>query len=111
MTGQSSFELCICIFSRYYVFFNFYSINEQDLFLPSFHAQYGYKNRYCATDIVYICEAALQSVVSIIQLLSSGYVGMANYCLRQNITTQGVATGGNVLPQAVIRHTNMPTGQ
>ena len=48
-----------------------------------------------------------------IQLLSSGYVGrtMANYCLRQNITSQGVAAGGNVLPQAVIRHANIPTGQ
>ena len=46
-----------------------------------------------------------------IQLLSSGYVGMANYCLRHIITTQGVAAGGNVLPQAVIRHANIPTGQ
>ncbi|KAK2169147.1 hypothetical protein LSH36_12g20040 [Paralvinella palmiformis] len=39
-----------------------YSINEQDLFLPSFHAQYGYKNRYCATDVIYASEAVLQDV-------------------------------------------------
>ena len=40
------------------------------------------------------------------QLPPSWYVGMANYCLQQNITTRGSALGGNVLPQAVIRHTN-----
>ena len=40
------------------------------------------------------------------QLLSSGYVGMANYCLRQNITTRGYALGDNVLPQAIFA---MPT--
>ena len=31
--------------------------------------------------------------------------------LRQNITTQGEAAVGNVLSKAVIRHSNMPTGQ
>ena len=35
--------------------------------------------------IRYTCER-------IIQLLLSGYVGMENYCLRQNITTQGMLT-------------------
>ena len=45
------------------------------------------------------------------QLLYSGYVGMANYCLRQNIATRGYALGGNVLPLAVIRHANIPTVQ
>ena len=45
------------------------------------------------------------------QLLSSGHVGMANYCLRQNITTRGYALSSNVLSQAVIRHAKLTAGQ
>ena len=60
----------------------------------------------------YTCRPIYEMTFAIVkQLLSSGYVGMANYCLRQNITTRGYALGGNVLPQAVIRHANIPTGQ
>ena len=39
-----------------------FSLDEADLFLPSFNAQYGYKNKVCASDIVYACEAVLETV-------------------------------------------------
>ncbi len=42
----------------------FCSFRENELFLPSFHAQYGYKNKFCAADVVRACEALLESVVS-----------------------------------------------
>ena len=35
----------------------------QDIVIPSFYAQYGFKNKLCATDAVYACDAALESVV------------------------------------------------
>lgn len=40
------------------------SFREQDLFLPSFHAQYGYRNKVCAMDVVYAAESTLESIVS-----------------------------------------------
>ncbi|KAK2193471.1 hypothetical protein NP493_12g04017 [Ridgeia piscesae] len=39
-----------------------YSIDEQKLFLPSFHVQFGFKNKFCAMDAVLACEAMLESV-------------------------------------------------
>ena len=38
-------------------------MSEQDLFLPSFHAQYGYKNKVCAADVIASCEAYLEALV------------------------------------------------
>lgn len=37
-----------------------YGISSQDIFLPSFHVQYGYRNKFCAEDVVHSCEAVLQ---------------------------------------------------
>jgi len=38
-------------------------LSELELFLPSFHAQYGYRNKLCAADVVQACEALLESMV------------------------------------------------
>jgi len=38
-------------------------LSELELFLPSFHAQYGYRNKLCAADVVRACEALLDSMV------------------------------------------------
>ena len=37
----------------------------QDIMLPSFAAQYGYKIKLCATDVVLACAAVLEGVVSV----------------------------------------------
>ncbi|ELT95314.1 hypothetical protein CAPTEDRAFT_224008 [Capitella teleta] len=39
-----------------------YGIHEHDLFLPSFLASYGYKNRFCASDVVRVCATLLESM-------------------------------------------------
>ena len=36
----------------------------RDIMLPSFTAQYGYKIKLCATDVVLACAAVLEGVVS-----------------------------------------------
>ena len=43
-----------------------FSFRDNELFLPSFHAQYGYKNKFCASDVVFACEALLESVVGLL---------------------------------------------
>ena len=40
-----------------------FSLSEEQLLVPSFKAQYGYKNRYCAADMVYSCESLLEAPV------------------------------------------------
>jgi hypothetical protein len=39
-------------------------LTMQDIVLPSFSAQYGYKVKLCATDVVLACAAVLEGVVS-----------------------------------------------
>ena len=41
-----------------------FRLSEADMFLPSFHAMYGYKNKFCAQDIVHAAEAVLEGIVS-----------------------------------------------
>jgi len=48
--------LCAVLYTR---------LSELELFLPSFHAQYGYRNKLCAADVVRACEALLESMVAI----------------------------------------------
>ncbi|XP_059141300.1 cell division control protein 45 homolog [Physella acuta] len=43
-------------------YMNKYGLDMQDVILPSFCMQYGYKNLLCATDYVYACTAILESV-------------------------------------------------
>jgi len=44
-------------------------LSELELFLPSFHAQYGYRNKLCAADVVRACEALLDSMVCVLHIL------------------------------------------
>ena len=37
---------------------------DEDVILPSFFAQYGYKNKLCATDVVHVTAAVLETSVS-----------------------------------------------
>ena len=53
----------ICGNSQWIFYVDVFSIDEQKLFLPSFHVQFGFKNKFCATDAVLACEAMLESVV------------------------------------------------
>ncbi|XP_033747411.1 cell division control protein 45 homolog isoform X3 [Pecten maximus] len=39
-----------------------YGLVPQDVVFPSFFAQYGYKNKLCATDVVLGCVATLESI-------------------------------------------------
>ena len=34
------------------------------MFLPSFHAQYGFRHKYCAVDLLHSCNAVLEAVTS-----------------------------------------------
>ena len=36
----------------------------EDVVIPSFNVQYGYKNKLCAADVVQACVATLESIVS-----------------------------------------------
>ena len=40
--------------------------------LPSFAAQYGYKIKLCATDVVLACAAVLEGVVSVCMFANVG---------------------------------------
>jgi len=46
-------------------------LNESELFLPSFHVQYGYRHKLCAADVVRACEALLESIVCILSFYTS----------------------------------------
>jgi len=37
-----------------------YGFRESDLFLPSFHAQFGFRHKFCALDYILACEAVLE---------------------------------------------------
>jgi len=37
---------------------------DEDVILPSFFAQYGFKNKLCATDVAYVMAATLEHNVS-----------------------------------------------
>ncbi|BFZ04616.1 hypothetical protein BsWGS_07655 [Bradybaena similaris] len=43
-------------------YMNKYGLEIQDVIIPSFTMQYGYKHLLCATDFVYACAASLESV-------------------------------------------------
>ncbi|XP_064620177.1 cell division control protein 45 homolog [Lineus longissimus] len=39
-----------------------YGLSPSEIFIPSFLAQYGYRNKLCAMDVAYACAALLESV-------------------------------------------------
>ena len=40
-----------------------YSLAENDLFIPSFKAEHGFKHKYCAFDMVFATECMLEKAV------------------------------------------------
>ena len=41
-----------------------FSLVDEDVILPSFFAQYGFKNKLCATDVTYVTAAILENMVN-----------------------------------------------
>ena len=58
----------------------------RDIMLPSFTAQYGYKIKLCATDVVLACAAVLEGVVSeLFSVFLSSTIGGGENCRRRQI--------------------------
>ena len=41
-----------------------FRLTDEDVILPSFFAQYGYRNKLCATDVAYVIASVLENTVS-----------------------------------------------
>ena len=56
---------------------------EDALFVPSFKAEYGYKNKYCAFDMVHACETLLEAPVSLMhasETLLEASISLVYWC-------------------------------
>lgn len=53
----------------------YFRLVDEDVILPSFFAQYGFKNKLCATDVAHATVAILENTVSkVIDCTSRGSV-------------------------------------